>query len=208
MKLIFSPPSLADLIRLLKAWRFWVLGALVGALLGVVVYYVAPPSYRARAVVNVDFNLEDAWPQETDRQQFYYLERETRKLEEVAWSDTVLQKVADSDGNVTIGELRGGKLLLSQPGEAGWHFYAADASSERAAALASAWAQAFAEQVKADVAAQTGLNSYIRVDATQTTSLPVKRSVPLGGYLFAGAVGLWFLSALIVLFFVPQGSAT
>ena len=91
-------PSLDDLIRLLKAWRFWVLGALVGALLGAAIFYLAPPPYRARATVNVDFNLEEAWPEETDRQQFYYLERETRKLEEIAWSDDVIQVVADANG--------------------------------------------------------------------------------------------------------------
>ena len=53
---------------------------------------------RARATVNVDFNLEEAWPEEIDRQQFYYLERETRKLEEIAWSDDVLQVVTDANG--------------------------------------------------------------------------------------------------------------
>src|SRR5215212_6611389 len=94
MASLFSPPSIDDLIRLLKAWKFWVLGAVVGALIGAVAYYVIPPTYRARATVNVDFNLEQAWPQETDRQQFYYLERETRKLEEIARSDDVMKTLA------------------------------------------------------------------------------------------------------------------
>ncbi|MFN8385258.1 MAG: hypothetical protein U0V48_00360 [Anaerolineales bacterium] len=38
----------------------------------------------ARATVIVDFNLEEVPLQDTDRQYFYYLERETRKLEEIA----------------------------------------------------------------------------------------------------------------------------
>src|SRR5947207_15585892 len=80
MKFLFTPPSLDDLIRLLKAWRFWSLGTLIGGLIGAAVFYIAPPPYRAHAVVLVDFNLEQAWPKDTDRQQFYYLERETRKL--------------------------------------------------------------------------------------------------------------------------------
>ena len=84
MNFILTSPSLEDLIRLLKAWRFWVSGAILGASLGAAIYYIVPPQYRARATVNVDFNLEQAWPQETDRQQFYYLERESRKLEEIA----------------------------------------------------------------------------------------------------------------------------
>src|SRR5438093_7500442 len=49
MKLLFSPPSIDDFTRLLKAWRFWSIGALIGALIGAAVYYVAPPPYRAHA---------------------------------------------------------------------------------------------------------------------------------------------------------------
>src|SRR5919108_5982394 len=122
MHWLFSPPSMDDFIRLLKAWRFWSVGALIGALLGAGLYTVVPPPYRAHATVLVDFNLERAWPEETDRQQFYYLERETRKLKEIAWSDTVLGIVAETTGNVTIEDLRDGTLSLSQPAEGGWHF--------------------------------------------------------------------------------------
>ena len=64
----------------------------------------------------MDFNLEEAWPEESDRQQFYYLERETRKLEEIAWSDAVMKSVAESSG-VSISELRREYLSLSQPAE-------------------------------------------------------------------------------------------
>ncbi len=138
--LIILSPSSDDLIRLLKAWKFWVLGAVVGALIGAAAYYIFSPDYRARATVNVDFNLEQAWPKETDRQQFYYLERETRKLEEIAWSDAVLDQVS-SGGQVPIAELRSGKLQLSQPAEAGWHFYADDPNAERAQNLAAKWAR-------------------------------------------------------------------
>ena len=133
MHWLFSPPSIDDLIRLLKAWRFWSVGALIGALLGAGLYYIAPPPYRAHATVLVDFNLEQAWPQETDRQQFYYLERETRKLEEIARSDMVIGMVSEATGDITTQELRSGKLSLSQPAEGGWNFYADDADPERAA---------------------------------------------------------------------------
>ncbi|MEW6031098.1 MAG: hypothetical protein AB1554_16635 [Chloroflexota bacterium] len=200
----FFPPSLDDLIRLLRAWRFWLAAAVLGALIGAAVYYVVPPPYRARATVNVDFNLEQAWSQETDRQQFYYLERETRKLEEIAWSDEVMQAVASADGSATITELRDTKLILSQPAEAGWHFYAEDDNAQRAQSLASAWAQAFAEAAQANVGAQDGLNAFIRVEVTQAASLPATRREPLGSYLLAGALGAWFLGALAVLFFEPR----
>lgn len=206
MNLLLSPPCLDDLIRLLKAWRFWVLGALAGALLGAAVYALFPPPYRARATVNVDFNLEEAWPQETDRQQFYYLERETRKLKEIAWSDAVLQTAAGENG-VSVAALRAGVLSLSQPAEAGWHFYADDSDPERASALASAWALAFTEQVQVQVEAQTGLNSFIRVEAVQAQDIPVERRVGQGAYLLAGAFGLLALGALLVLF-LAKGEQT
>ncbi len=200
MSLIFSSSSTDDLIRLLKAWKFWVLGAIIGALIGAAVYFLIPATYRARATVNVDFNLEEAWPAETDRQQFYYLERETRKLEEVAWSDDVM-KVVSSGLDVPVEDLRDGKLQLSQPAEAGWHFYAEDKNAERASELASAWAQAFEEKVRENVASSEGLNSFIQVNATQTEKLPVERSTPLSSYLMTGAIGFLFLSVLYFLFF-------
>ena len=141
MNFILSSPTLDDLIRLLKAWRFWSLGALIGGLIGAAVFYIVPPPYRAHAVVLVDFNLEQAWPQETDRQQFYYLERETRKLEEIAYSDAVMEVIAETNRSIGIQELRSGKLLLSQPAEGGWNFYVDDENPERAASLATIWAR-------------------------------------------------------------------
>jgi capsular polysaccharide biosynthesis protein len=204
MTSLFSPPSSDDLIRLLKAWKFWVLGAVVGALIGAAVYYIFPPAYQARATVNVDFNLEEAWPKETDRQQFYYLERETRKLEEIARSDEVMQALSSQSG-VPVENLRNGILKLSQPAEAGWHFYANDRNPQQARELASAWALLFTEKVKQNVAASQGLNSFIQVNATQTENLAVHRSVSLSVYLLSGAVAFLALSALAVLFFLkPQ----
>jgi capsular polysaccharide biosynthesis protein len=203
MNYLFSPPSLDDLVRLLKAWRFWVLGALTGAVLGAMLFYVVPPPYRARATVNVDFNLEEAWPEETDRQQFYYLERETRKLEEIAWSDEVMRVVSDAS-EVDISTLRDEVLSLSQPAEAGWHFYADDRDRGKDESIASTWALAFTEQAQADMAAQVGLNSFVRLDAAQVEDLPVYRSISKGTYLLSGSVGFLVLSTLLVLFVKPK----
>src|SRR5688500_20172879 len=110
MSWLFSPPSIDDLIQLLKAWRFWSVGALIGAVIGVAMFYLAPPPYQARATVLVDFNLEQAWPQETDRQQFYYLERETRKLAEIAWSDSVMEAIVANNGYITTQDLHDGSV--------------------------------------------------------------------------------------------------
>ena len=194
MNFLFPPPSLDDLIHLLKAWRFWVLGALVGSLIGAATYYIAPPPYRARAVVNVDFNFEQAFPENTDRQDFYYLEREARKLVELAWSDDVLSQL-----NFPADELRDGKLNLSQPAEAGWHFYADDRDPQQAEELASAWATAFVEKAQAEIKAGN-IHELVRLEVTQSNKLPKERSVPLSNYLLAGTFGFSLLAVFFVLF--------
>ena len=189
-----------DLIRLLKAWRFWSVGALIGALLGAALYYIAPPPYRAHATVLVDFNLEQAWPEETDRQQFYYLERETRKLEEVAWSDLVMGLVVETVGDITIEDLRNGTLSLSQPAEGGWNFYADDPDPERAAELASVWSQVFVEQVRLRTGLLEGPNEYIEATRTRAAQMPVDRNQSLSTYLFVGALLFLAISSFLVLF--------
>lgn len=202
MQHLFASPSLDDLIRLLRAWRFWVLGAILGALIGAGLYYIVPPPYRARATVNVDFNLEQAWPQETDRQQFYYLERETRKLEELAWSDEVMNQLS-SEFNIPVEELRAGKLQLSQPAEAGWHFYADDYDSQFAAALASAWAKAFVVKVHKEITS-SAVNEFVILEVTQSANLPAERRAPLSAYLLAGSTGFLTLAVFVVLFIKPK----
>src|SRR3990170_8372073 len=82
------------LAAIFEAWRLWLLGALIGALLAWGLFQVAPPAYRARATVVVDNNLEEAWVYFPDRQLFQFLQRETERLEELAWSDDVMQAVA------------------------------------------------------------------------------------------------------------------
>ncbi len=205
MHWLFSPPSIDDFTRLLKAWRFWSIGALIGALIGAGVYYVAPPPYRAHATVLVDFNLEQAWPQETDRQQFYYLERETRKLEEIAWSDSVMEKIVEANKGVTVQDLRDSKLTLSQPEEGSWHFYADDKNPERAAALASTWSQVFVEQVRSQTGTTQGLNSFIEATRTQVAQSPRDRSISISTYLFVSAIAFLAIGSFFVLFFHKLG---
>jgi len=225
---LLAAPSIDDVLRLLRAWRFWVLGALVGALLGSGFYYAFPPEYRAQATVVVDFNMEQAWPDNPDSRLFYYLDREARKLVEVANSDAVLQQVADKTGR-TIPELRSGELELSQPQDGGWHFYASDAQADMAAKLASAWAQAFTTQVTLGIQTEVALDAArkalaanpgdaklqsdingleakslsitpeLQISPAQTKDLPVERKSGPGVYALAGAGLFLAVSALIIL---------
>jgi hypothetical protein len=202
MDFILTPPSIEDLVRLLKAWRFWVLGSLAGALLGAAIYFIAPPPYRAQATVNVDFNLEEAWPQDTDRQQFYYLERESRKLEEIAWADGTLEPVS-ADSGVSLTGLREDRLHLSQPAEAGWHFHADHQNPEIAQQMASVWAQTFAEEVQAGIT-QGNINEFLRLEVTQSAGLPLERSVSLGTYLLTGVSSFLFITVLLLMYIKPR----
>jgi uncharacterized protein involved in exopolysaccharide biosynthesis len=197
---LFSPPSLDDLIRLLKAWRFWSLGALLGGLIGAAVFYVAPPPYRAHAVVLVDFNLEQAWPQETDRQQFYYLERETRKLEELAYSDAVLEGLVQTTPGTTLEELRSGMLLLSQPAEGGWNFYVDDNDPSRGAFIANAWTTVFVNEVNIRSTGSAGPDAFIKASVSQSAAVRAARRVSYSLYIFVGAVLSLTIGSIIVLF--------
>jgi capsular polysaccharide biosynthesis protein len=205
MNYLLTPPSLDDLIRLLRAWRFWMLGAILGMLIGTAVFFIAPPPFRAKATVNVDFNLEQAWPQDTDRQQFYYLERESRKLEEIALSDDLMNQLSSEFG-ISVEDLRGEKLQLSQPAEAGWHFYADDADSKTADSLASTWAEAFVAKAQADIKAGN-INKFVKLEATQSKNLPKERSIPLSIYLLAGSIGFLTLAVFVVLFVKPKSES-
>jgi pimeloyl-ACP methyl ester carboxylesterase len=199
MKTLLSPPSFDDLYRLLRAWRFWLVGALLGGLLGMAVYAIFPPDYRARATVMVDFNVEQSWTDIPDREVFYFLERETRKLVELAWADDVMRFVADENG-LDIPTLRSGALILSQPSDGGWHFYADSADAALAAKLAGDWARAFTRKAAASADQFT---PYLVITPTQTQNLPVNRAIPLGTYALAGAgLGLVLLASW-VLFFHP-----
>jgi hypothetical protein len=152
------PQAHDPIAEALSAWRLWLLGALVGAVLALVIYQIAPPAYRARATVVVDNNLEEAWVFFPDRQLFQFLARETERLEVLTESDTVLEAVATETG-ISVPDLRGGMLTLSHPSDGGWHFYATHADRETAQAAAAAWAQIFVDAARAAVSVSPELQA-------------------------------------------------
>lgn len=147
------------LTEILAAWRLWLLGALIGALLAWGVYQLFPPDYRARATVVVDGNLEDAWQYFPERDLFHFLFRETERMEELAWSDGVLSVVAEAVPAYSAQELRSRVLGLSHPSDGGWRFYATSPEPATAQALASSWAQAFVSAVQAAAVASPELQA-------------------------------------------------
>ena len=159
MKLLLASPSLEDFLRLLRAWRFWILASFLGAALGAAAFYIFPPDYRAQATVVVDFNLEESLTEGNDRDLFYYLERETRKLEEVAWADKTVDAVSRAIGDITVAELRNERLQLSQPQDGGWHFYADDPDPARAEKIVLLWTESFNQQAQEGAANALALNA-------------------------------------------------
>lgn len=162
-----KPFTLEDPIaEILEAWRLWLLGALTGAILAWVLYSIAPPDYRARATVVVDNNLEEAWQFFPDRQLFQFLQRETERLEQLAWSDEVMESVGAVSQGIGVEELRSRVLQLSQPADGGWHLYADSADKNEAQTLASAWAQAFVDATRAAVEASPELQmARVKLDS-------------------------------------------
>ena len=237
MKRLFSSSSTDDLLQLLQAWRFWLLASLLGALIGGLAYFIFPPDFRARATVVVDFNMEQSWPVDSDRELFYYLEREARKLEEVAWSDEVISTVANNMGDITVEELSSGVFELSEPADGGWHFYATDPDPARAEQLASVWVETFVAKVQDGIktalaldasrkalevnpteaeilsyvteleAESLGITPELQIFLSQGKNLNAVRRVGVGNYIFAGAISFMVLSTLAVLFFGKVGRA-
>lgn len=145
---LLGPEQNDPLVRLLAAWRLWLLLAAFGAFAGALVYTIFPPQYRARATVVVDFNLEDMLPGYEPRKTFHFLDRETRKVEEIALGDETLSEVASQFSGISLADLRTNKLLLSQPSDGGWHLWAQDPDPELAQQIAVAWAEVFIRNVQ------------------------------------------------------------
>lgn len=159
-------PRADPLVAFFANWRPWLLGALLGTLLGWLLHLAFPPDFRARATVLADFNPEEAWALLPDRELSQLVFREADKLELLAWSDPVLEAVAAGEG-VTVEELRSESLQLGHPADGGWHFYATHPSAGSAEAMASAWAEAFVEAARAAIA----LNPDLEAARAELTAL-------------------------------------
>ncbi len=228
MNWLLSPPTLNDFLRLLRAWKFWLIFSLIGAGLGAGAYFIFPPNYRAQATVVVDFNVEESWQGNPDCEVFYYLERETRKLVEVAWADETVEAISQEIPDLTVASLRQERLQLSQPEDGAWHFYAEDSDPARAERIVSLWAENFNQQAQKGAANALALNSLkialengdveladveaeitrlesesLGISAYLQTSLSQKESLPINRRTPLGAY--IFFGASGMLFFAALG---
>lgn len=198
MKWLLNSPSFEDFLRLLAAWRLWLVGAFLGGLTATLAYFISPPPYRAQATLLVDYNVENVIPRlEYDSNRFYYLQQENDKLIQVAWSDGVLESVSSRTG-VPVPDLRAGILNLSQPGDGGWHLMAESPDPQEAASLAAAWAFVFYEALQEGGA---GISPVMESSLVQGDDPTVTRSIPMGAYIFFGSLAGAVSLAILTLFF-------
>ncbi len=150
-RVLFRPPSVEDLTRVLLAWR-WLLGmSVLGMLAGAAYAWWWPAPVRARAEIVVDYNLEEALPRGTDRRLFYFLSRENKKLLSLAWSDDVLAAVAEVSGYSVDALRQAGILALYDERDGRWHFWATAPTASQARTWVATWARAFVDTARAKI---------------------------------------------------------
>ncbi len=147
MKKLLDPPNSSNVSAILQAWKLLLIAFMAGGLLGLACYGLFPPKYRAAAIVVINPNLEKVFPDSPDKEIFYFLERETNRLEELAFSDVVLERVLYELDGVSLQHLRKNLLQLSQPSDGGWRLYGIANEPEQARKLANLWADSFTKEV-------------------------------------------------------------
>ena len=146
----------------------------------------------------VDHNVEQViLEEENDTRRFYYLQEENDKLVEIAWSDQVLENVTAQTG-VPVTELRADYLLLSHPGDGGWHLIAESNDPQQAEIIAAAWGQEF---YAALAKGGPGVNPIMEFNLVQADYLEPERVVEMGVYLFFGSLAGSAVLAFVFLFF-------
>lgn len=142
--------SARDLYRLvLEHWPRLIASAILGGLLLWAYGQAAPRRFRASASVNVDQNAEAVVPIGDESGIASYLNRETLRLETLAFSDEVWEEVARAladegflhrpdDISHILNDVR-----LPHPMDGEWRFTAYAADPALAARAAQLWAEAF-----------------------------------------------------------------
>ncbi len=141
---------------MLEQWLALIGIFLAGALLGYLVAMVLPRPYQAIAEVVVDHNVRRVLPTGSASQVAAYLNRETMRLEAIAYSDEVWQQVVRGMMGVGAADAMEVETLiqyasLPHPQDGVWSFRVVMRDPEAAATLANLWAEAFVSKVQREV---------------------------------------------------------
>jgi uncharacterized protein involved in exopolysaccharide biosynthesis len=137
-------------LRLQRGHRLVFLAALLGAFLGIVLWWMASPSFRATAVLNigVDYSRSQWLDEDADRLAM-------RSVQELILSDQVLATALErlpaapgdaQSGDVTVTALRDRLRLVWV--DTRWELSYTGHDPGQAAAMANAWAEAALEQLQ------------------------------------------------------------
>ena len=167
---------------LLGAWRLWVIGALLGGVIGLIYIFLFPSGYVATASVLIDLNAEEAIPAGMDSDVFLFFARETRKLQSLAFSDGVLSPLLEIIPDTTLEELQEEILELNPPGEGEWHLLVIHDDPDKAIELVRLWTESFIEAIESKVEVAIELEVIredIRIEANkeEPDSLQIRRYV-------------------------------
>jgi capsular polysaccharide biosynthesis protein len=135
--------------HLIQRWYLLVGVGLVGAVAASLIVFVAPKKYRAQAVVMVDQQVELAVPPSSPVDDVLYVSRETVRLEELSYSDSLWEAVyalvdtPEFEAEIAAtGDLRE-SVRAPHYQDGAWYFTAEHTDPAFAAALANAWAESF-----------------------------------------------------------------
>jgi capsular polysaccharide biosynthesis protein len=139
---------------LIQRWYLLVGVGLVGALLASFVVILAPKRYQAQAVVMVDQQVELAVPPLSPVDDTLYISRETVRLEELSYADSLWERVYTlievSDFEAETTSIDALQELVSAPHyqDGAWYFTVEHSDPAFAAVLANAWAESFTDTVQ------------------------------------------------------------
>lgn len=151
--LSYSPRD--SILQIIPRWYWLVAFGLGGALIGWLAAGLMPGHLRATTRVMVDHNIEIALAERGLEDVHRYLNQETLKLEELAYSDQVWDQVerdlvgSSWNGAIPPREELQDQVLLPHPEDGVWSFVADGQDRERALALSESWASSFVSVVKA-----------------------------------------------------------
>ena len=137
------------------SWPDLMVGAgLLGAVAASLIVFLAPRKFQAQAVVMVDQQVELAVPPSSPLDDVLYVSRETVRLEELSYADTLWEQVFSSleasEFEAELTDIESLQDLVRAPHyqDGAWFFTATHSDPSFATAIANAWAESFTATVQ------------------------------------------------------------